>query len=201
MSTRILQQRDPNTSYQLVPLEEEGEVTAGQLPLSTISKDHAKSKKQQITKNHSPTPADAQIQFPTPQIFQDPPTFHHIIPRYHPHTAYNTLPSKICYQHTAEPFEILCLFLTQSLFEDMVANTSAYAATEAREWQLESGRQWKEVSASELGVWLGIVLYMGVYSSPALRRTADGMMDWILPTLFVSIWTKHDLRRLKGTSM
>jgi hypothetical protein len=134
MSTRILRQQDPNTSYQLVPLEEDGEATAGELPLSTISKDHGKSKKRRITKNHSPTPpADPQIQFPTPQIFQDPPTFHPIVPRYHPHTAYNTLPSKICFQHTVEPFEILSLFLTQSLLEDMVANTKAYAAAKARE--------------------------------------------------------------------
>jgi hypothetical protein len=92
-----------------------------------------KSKKRRITKNHSPTSADPQIQFPTPQIFQDPPTFHTIIPRYHPHTAYNTLPSKIRYQHIVEPFEILSLFLTQSLLEDMAANTNAYAAAKARE--------------------------------------------------------------------
>jgi len=74
MSTRILQQRDPNTSYRLVPLEEDGEATAGELPLPKISKDHGKSKKRQIMKNLSPTHADPQIQFPTPQIFQDPPT-------------------------------------------------------------------------------------------------------------------------------
>jgi hypothetical protein len=133
MSTRILRQRDPNTSYQHVPLEEDGEATAGELPLSTISKDQGKSKKRRITKHHSPTSADPQIQFPTPQIFQDPPTFNTIIPRYHPHTAYNTLPLKIRYQHIVEPFEILRLFLTQSLLEDMAANTNAYAAAKARE--------------------------------------------------------------------
>jgi hypothetical protein len=79
MSTRILQQWDPNTSYQLVSLEEDAEATAGELPISTISKNNKKSKKQQIIKNHSLTPAHLQIQFPTPQIFQDPPTFHSII--------------------------------------------------------------------------------------------------------------------------
>jgi hypothetical protein len=99
MSIRILQQRDPNTSYQLAPLEEDGEATAGELPLSTISKDHGKSKKWQITKIHSPTHLDPQIQFPTPQIFQDPPTFYPIVSRCHPHTAYNTLPSKICFEY------------------------------------------------------------------------------------------------------
>ena len=116
-----------------------------------------------------PPPADPQIQFPTPQIFQGPPTFHPIIPKHHPHAAYNTLPSKIRYQHTVEPFEILCLFLTPSLLEDMAAHSNAYAAAKASERQMESGKKWMEVSASELGVWLGIVLYMGVHSSPAVR--------------------------------
>jgi hypothetical protein len=45
----------------------------------------------------------------------------------------------------------------------------AYAAAKASEQQLEGGRKWKEVAASELGVWLGIVWYMGVHSSPAVR--------------------------------
>jgi hypothetical protein len=141
MKTRILPRLDPNTSYQLVPLEEDGEATASELPLSTIPKDQGKSKKRRITKNHSPTPADPQIQFPTPQIFQDPPTFHSIIRRSHPHTAYNTLPSKICYQRTVEPFDILSLFLTPSLLEDMTAHINAYAAAKASERQLEGGRK------------------------------------------------------------
>jgi len=169
MSTRILRQRDTNTSYRLVPLEEDGEANASELPLSTISKDQGKSKKRRITKNRSPTLADPQIQFPTPQIFQDHPTFHLIIARHHPHAAYNALPSKIRYQHTVELFEILSLFLTLSLLEDMAAHSNAYAAAKATERQMESGRKWKEVSASELGLWLGIVLYMGVHSSPAVR--------------------------------
>ena len=42
-------------------------------------------------------PVDPQMQFPTPQISQDPPTFYPIIPSYCPHTAYITLPSKIHY--------------------------------------------------------------------------------------------------------
>jgi len=51
----------------------------------------------------------------------------------------------------------------------MAANTKAYAAAKARERQLEGGRKWKVVSASELGIGLGIVLYMRVYSSHAVK--------------------------------
>jgi hypothetical protein len=62
MSTRILRQQDPNTSYRLVPLEEDEEATAGELLLLTISKDHGKSKKRRITKNHSPTPTRTPVE-------------------------------------------------------------------------------------------------------------------------------------------
>jgi len=82
ITPRVLPQWDPNTSYQLVPPEEHGEATAGELPLSTISKDNGNSGKWQITNNHSPSPMDPQIQFPTPQVFQDTPLFHPIIPRF-----------------------------------------------------------------------------------------------------------------------
>jgi len=169
ISTRILRQLYPNTSYRLVPLEEDGEATASELLSSTISKDQGKSKKRRITKIHSPTPADPQIQFPTPQIFQDPHTFHPIIPRHHPDAACNTLPSKIRYQHTVEPLKILSIFLTPSLLQDTAALSNAYAAAPTSKQQMESGRKWKEVPTSELGVWFGIVLYLGVHSSPAVR--------------------------------
>jgi len=51
----------------------------------------------------------------------------------------------------------------------MAADTNAYAAAEASEWQLESGGKWKEVSSSKLGVGLWNVLYMEVSSSPAVK--------------------------------
>jgi len=84
---------------------------------------------------------DPQIQFPTSQIFQDPPTFHPIIPSYHTHAAYNTLTSKICNQPTVKPFEILSLFLTPSLLEGMPAYNDVYDAAKASERQLEGTRK------------------------------------------------------------
>jgi hypothetical protein len=50
MSTRILWQWNPNTSDQLVPLEQNGKATADELTLSTIFKNHGKLKKLLITK-------------------------------------------------------------------------------------------------------------------------------------------------------
>ena len=54
----------------------------------------------------------------------------------------------------------------------MAANTNAYAAKqleESRQSGESGGREWEEVAPEELGLWLGIVLYMGVCSAPAVK--------------------------------
>jgi len=61
------------------------------------------------------------------------------------------------------------VIMTHLLFDDIPANPHAITAAEARDWQLEGCRKWKEVSASELEYWLEIVSYMRVYSSPAVE--------------------------------
>jgi hypothetical protein len=80
MSTRILRQWDPNTSYRLVPLEEDGEATASELPVSTISKDQGKLKQRRITKNHSPTSRGPTNPVPHTSDLSGPSN----LPPYHP---------------------------------------------------------------------------------------------------------------------
>ena len=94
-----------------------------QQPLNTIEVE-----KRRITKHHSPTPTNPQIDAPVPQIVQDSPTFRLIISAYHPHEAYNTLPTRLPHQNAVEPFDILKLFLTPPLFESMTRNSNAYVA-------------------------------------------------------------------------
>ena len=55
----------------------------------------------------------------------------------------------------------------EAIFES--CNTSTYAALKTSECLQEGGRKWKEVSTLELGIWFGIVVYMGVHNSPAVR--------------------------------
>jgi hypothetical protein len=59
--------------------------------------------------------------------------------------------------------------LTQSLLERIAATTNACAAAKAREKQMDGSRKWKEIAASVCGGWLGIVLYIGLHSSPAVQ--------------------------------
>ena len=54
----------------------------------------------------------------------------------------------------------------------MAANTNAYAAKqleESRKSGESGGRKWEEVTPEELSLWLGIVLYIGVCSAPAVK--------------------------------
>jgi hypothetical protein len=44
-------------------------------------------------------------------------------------------------------------------------NTDAYEETKRTE---SSGRVWKEITLDALRIWLGIVIHMGVHSSPAV---------------------------------
>ena len=51
----------------------------------------------------------------------------------------------------------------------MTYNTNAYAALKSSERLQGGGRKWKAVSTTELSIWLGIVVYMGVHNSSAVR--------------------------------
>ena len=169
MPDRIWCQRHPNKPNTLPTRKGNEEAAIHNPPLSVTSKHNRESKKRRITKNHSPTPTDPQINAPVPQIVQGPSTLRPIIPSFHPHDAYNTLLARLPHQNAVEPFDILKLFLTPSLMESMTLNSNAYAALKTSEDPQEGGGKWKEFSTSELSIWLGIVAYMGVHNSPAVQ--------------------------------
>ena len=169
MPDRVLHQKHSNEPNTLPTRKGNEETAIHDPPLSATSEYYQKSKKRRITKNHSPTSTNPQIDAPVPQIVQGRPTFRPIISAYHPNEAYNTLPARLRPQNAVEPFDILRLFLTPSLIESVTCNTNAYAALETSECLQGGGRKWKEVSAPELSIWLGIVVYMGVHNSPVVR--------------------------------
>ena len=131
--------------------------------------DKGKTKKRRITNDHSLTPTDPQNNAPPPQIDSTPPTFAPIIPRCPPHSAFNTLPVRTQHQHAVELMDILNLFLTAPLIEQITVNTNAYATLKIAKREREGGREWKELLVGELRVWLGIIVYMGVHCSPAVK--------------------------------
>jgi hypothetical protein len=67
--------------------------------------------------------------------------------------------------YAVEPVHIFGLFLTPELLRTIKDNTNAYERTNSTE---STGRVWKELTLDELRIWLGIVIYMGVHSCPAV---------------------------------
>ena len=54
--------------------------------------------------------------------------------------------------------------------ESIFCNTNAYTALKISKHLQDGGRKWKEVFTPELGIWLGIAVYMGVHNSPAVQN-------------------------------
>ena len=139
MSRRKLRQRNPNLSYKLSAFEGDGEPTEEHPPPVPSLLDKGKTKKRRITKDHSLPPTDPQNDAPPPQINSTPLSFAPIIPKCPPHNAYNALPVRIQHQQAVEPMDILSLFLTTSLIEQIAINTNAYAIQKIVEREREGG--------------------------------------------------------------
>jgi hypothetical protein len=85
-------------------------------------------------------------------------------PRTSSNKAYNILPHSVVRLDALEPMHIFGVFLTPK-FLRTIKDTNAYEETKRTQ---SSGRAWKELTLDELRIWLGIVIYLGVHSSPAV---------------------------------
>jgi len=85
-----------------------------------------------------------------------------------PHKPCNKLPAIFRGLNAIEQIEILRLFLTDSLLKTITDNTNEYPSQKLAEEKRSGGRQWKEVVREDISRWLGIVLYMGIHSSPSV---------------------------------
>jgi hypothetical protein len=132
------------------------------------------AKKTRITKSHSPAPPDPLVGPSTHTESSATLTFHPTTPRAWHHDAHNLLPSSMRGLDAVEPIHIFRLFLTNSLLDTMSANTNAYVEKKIKEEGQSGARGWIEVSPSEIGAWIGIVLYGGApltsnFEAPRLR--------------------------------
>jgi hypothetical protein len=167
MTDRKLRPREKAVNYAPPRIsDDEPEVQAGPSTSAGPSKGKQRAKKRRITKSHSPTPAGRRSDAGIPPQGPGVPTFEPMIPKTRPHSAFNKLPAALFRLSDIRPEAIFKLFLTPSLLETIATSTNEYAAEKRGE--LPAGRPWKDTTAQEVGVWLGIIIYMGVHSSPAL---------------------------------
>jgi hypothetical protein len=57
---------------------------------------------------------------------------------------------------------------SNSLFETITKHTNEYAATKRGGEPPAGARAWVDVTSEEVGVWIGIVMFMGAHHSPAI---------------------------------
>jgi hypothetical protein len=144
------------------------ETQAGPSGTTKQSKGKQPEKKRRRTESHSPTPAAQQSPAAPALEGSKAPNFHPIIPNVPAHKAFNRLPAELWRLKEVKPEAVFRLFLTNSLLETITKHTNEYAATKRGENPPAGGRAWWDVTSEEVGVWIGIVMYMGVHRSPAI---------------------------------
>ena len=183
MSDRTLRHRPPTQLNSTIISEDDPETLSDSSLSSESPEQISLPRKRRITDNHSAPSANTQPLPHLPQEASQLPAFAPIVPPTSPHDAYNILPAHLRHSDHVEPVDILSLFLTKSLLQTMAANTNAYAAKqleESRQSGESGGRKWEEVTPEELGLWLGIVLYMGLFCSSS-KRLLDSRQSYRHP--------------------
>ena len=73
------------------------------------------------------------------------------------------------FPQNAYPFDYFSLFFTPDIFKQITTNTNRYASLQRMQVQQERAREWTELSAEELHVFIGAIIYMGVHNKPSLN--------------------------------
>lgn len=71
---------------------------------------------------------------------------------------------------TESPYELFSLFWDESVFEQLAVNTNLYAELK-QDSQTQPGKQrrkWHKTTASELKVWIGLIIHMGLHKEPSI---------------------------------
>jgi len=77
------------------------------------------------------------------------------------------LPSS--FPQNPHPFDYFSLFFTRDLFQTITTNTNRYASLQRMQVQQERAREWRDLLLEELYVFLGAIIYMGVYEEPQIE--------------------------------
>jgi len=68
----------------------------------------------------------------------------------------------------AHPFDYFSLFFTPDLFQTITTNTNRYASIQKLYTKQEFARKWTNMLIEELYVFIGVIIYIGVYSEPTI---------------------------------
>ena len=124
-----------------------------------------------ITNDHSPRRPKKNGKKPIqiPSDLPKLPTFTPLQSIVASHKAWNRLPISFAQLDKIEPIQIFNLFLTDSIMEQLVTNTNAYAEYQLKGPEKDRQRDWWPVTGKELRCWLAIQIHMGLLGVPPER--------------------------------
>ncbi|PVH71393.1 hypothetical protein DL98DRAFT_381752, partial [Cadophora sp. DSE1049] len=67
---------------------------------------------------------------------------------------------------SSELYDYFTLFFTPTLLQIITTNTNRYANQQRIKVKEENTRQWRPLVLEELRVFIGVLIYMGVYEEP-----------------------------------
>ena len=85
-----------------------------------------------------------------------------------PQPAKAILPLEFPSTSTAEPYDYFTLFFTPTLLKIISSNTNQYANLQRMRVKQERARQWYDLVIEELFVFIGALIYMGIYEEPRI---------------------------------
>jgi len=184
MSGRSLRPKNKDISYLEVPPDDLN-TSFSSSKASSCRNPRSKSDIQNVTKCHSRPSATSLLSHSSknksPFELSDLPTLPYFDPIRHPvplYHAINTLPSSITSCDIIEPNDIMKLFLTDELISIMTHHTNLYAEAKAA-GVAQGTRDWRPIVPGELRVWIGMIIYMGIFSgkSSSIREfwVKDGL--------------------------
>jgi len=80
------------------------------------------------------------------------------------HGAESLLP-----QQLTSPFEYFSYFFNAEIWEVLCEGTNAYYTYKHRSGGEPSERGWKPVTVTEMKIWIGLVIYMGIVVCPSIE--------------------------------
>jgi len=95
---------------------------------------------------------------------------------YRLHSPINHLPFSVLSFNSIESADIVNRFLTQELFLTMAStSTNLYAQKKCSEALLSvKGREWNDITPSELQIWIEILIYMELFSGKVQQQESSG---------------------------
>jgi hypothetical protein len=111
------------------------------------------------------------------------------------HPAQSNSPRALQLDQELVPINIFILFFNHKVFSELATFTNAYAAS--KEACLDESRRWEETTPAELRIFIGIIIYMGVFRQSNVEEYWSANPEYTQHTIthFMTLFRFQQLKR------